>query len=449
MDISPLMIVAALIAIMAPGLFILVTRGVWVPRSLARYYALKGLSPFVVVADGLPGSTPEFDLDWRIDNFLRSDALFLPENVRSVFDVKGRVLFYDVTVGGIAGNRELRARVAANFALGVPVFSIGVNDPLPIDQWVDSARETAKKAGLTPIDEGRKYPVGQNPAIVCYSFPLLGLLCRDKAGKLHVIRLDTQQRFKVDGVRKPGAKSKSKPESKPEPEEESESEPVPESVLKSELIRDGGHIVSSPLDFSSHLSPPRNLARHAAYARVLAASPSLKKLKASARAPVRKILSIPNIPQEEFNFCAPATAQMILRHDFRKKGDVFRKSQDDIAKAMKVPVNGVDGVELSDQQRGYAVISGNEFLAERDRSPKFEEARDEIDHDRPLVSRTPGHIRAAIGWTTKHPDTGMTGEFILINDPYPVSKGERRWEHWMGPTPDKPVTHYFYVRPAP
>ena len=451
----PLIVAAALIAIMAPGLFILITRGAWVPRPLARYYALKGLSEFVVVGEGPPGSTPDYDNDWRIDNFLRPDgtALFLPENVRSVFDVKGRVLFYELTVGGIAGNRELRVRVAANFALGVPVVSIGVNAPLPIDQWIDLARATAKVNQLTPIDEGCKYPVGQNPAIVCYSFPLLGLLCRNAAGKRYIIRLDTQTQYEVDRVRKPGTKSKTetepKPESEAEAEAESESEPVSVSVLESESIRDGGHMVSSPLDFSSHWSAPRNLVRHAAYAHVLAAAPPLKKRKRSPRLrPTEgKLLKIPNIPQEKRNYCAPATAQMILRYDFKKKGKSFRASQDDIADAMKVPGNGVDGVDLRDQQLGYADITSNEFSAERDRSPKFLEACNEINHDRPLVSRTPGHIRAAVGWARKHPETHMIGEFIFINDPYPQHYGERRWEDWMGPTPDKPVTHYFYVRP--
>ena len=428
MDISPLTIVAAaLLAIIGAGLFILVTRGAWVPRPLARYYAYKSLSQFVVVEDGLPGSTEDYDNDWGIDNFSSVFAAGQRGTVRSLYDVKGRVVFYDLTVSGIGQNRQLRVRAAANFALGAPIVSAGVNAPLPIEEWIGSARAIAKTKDLTPIDEGRDYPEDQNPAIVCYSYPLLGLLCRcKKTGKRYVIRLDTDP-HDVDNVDKG----------------------VQDADAESKSVKDGGHMVSSPLDFPNHWSAPRNLLRHAGKAYVLAAIPSLKKLKRKRPRPPRdlKILDVPMIAQQKFNYCAPATAQMILLHDFKKQGQKFAKSQLDIADAMNVPCNGIDGVDLEDQRRGYAVITENEFSARSDETPTFKEACDEIDDERPLVSRYPGHIRCAIGWARKHPETHMVGEFLLINDPSPMNVGDVCWEDWMGPDPNKQVSHYFYVTP--
>ena len=69
-------------------------------------------------------------------------------------------------------------------------------------------------------------------------------------------------------------------------------------------------------------------------------------------------------------------------------------------------------------------------------NPNWDLAQSEINANRPLKSGIEGHARCCRGWK----DTG--GDYLYINDPWPIFIGNRYWEDWG----DVYHTNYIVVR---
>lgn len=383
--------------VVAAAVLILVVAGIgattqlWRPITVAqaRSYAQWTLPQFVVTGDDDAAGVPKDYLDdWRIGHFRRdgpgpfedsSDPL-------KVYDVHGRLLFYEF-IFAIDDRRELRAQAAATAAIGVPVFSIGVNPPLALGELEAAARALAAQKGLE---------VAEEKFLVCYAFPALGLLCHDAERRAWIIDLAAQTIIPVNPAELP------------------------------EGFHLDGHLPSSPLDpFSWRIA---NLL-HRIRARYLFALEvhSLKSIAPSVErrsSPNRKVLRLRRligersslIAQEKTNWCWVAVTKMIVGFHDRS----FSMSQTQIAGLLN---KGNETVTAAELVKAIELASRKTLDAkEADYSPTFQELRDEINANRPLENAIWGHARVAIGWSLSH--GGRTGQFIYLYDPSP----RRLWQ---------------------
>jgi hypothetical protein len=139
-------------------------------------------------------------------------------------------------------------------------------------------------------------------------------------------------------------------------------------------------------------------------------------------------------------YCAVATGQMIL--DFYR----WYYTQDEIAAAMNT---GATGTTNPDQEAGYESLSRQCLDATFDGSADWEEARAEIDANRPLKSGIYGHARACAGWQRQNLFLveQQPKRWLRIYDPWPWNAdicqgGAIVWEDWD--TIDH--TNFIYVR---
>jgi hypothetical protein len=147
-------------------------------------------------------------------------------------------------------------------------------------------------------------------------------------------------------------------------------------------------------------------------------------MQKNSKAPYKK-LSVPLYGQEESNYCAPATAQMIAKYYG------VTHTQDYIYGIMDDGSGG--GCTDSEQLTYYKASNGlDKDGSYKDSSPTFNEVVSEINSNRPLKSGVSGHARACIGYrTTFH---GL--RYMFINDPWPVGYGMSRQELWNGAVDD-------------
>jgi hypothetical protein len=139
-------------------------------------------------------------------------------------------------------------------------------------------------------------------------------------------------------------------------------------------------------------------------------------------------------------YCAVATGQMIL--DFYR----YYYAQDQIAAAMGTGSGGTSNVG---QVNGYESLSKNCLNATYDNTANWNEAKAEIDANRPLKSGIPGHARACAGWKRQNICLwpGPCKRWLKIYDPWPwnadiCAGGKIYWEDWGAVT----HTNFIYVR---
>jgi hypothetical protein len=309
-----------------------------------------------------------------------------------LYDVDARLLFRDFTAQFKDQDNEvmeLRVRTAASDGLGVPVISIGVNEPLPIENWIKKARAIATKRKLDPI----KGPRG----IVCYSYPKLGLLCRDNGLQRWVIDLADQT---VIPVNSGGATQEEGIGIPPSPLDDAEQ--------RGEEV-DGDHQGNSP--------------------------PTTEEL--------HFVQNVELIAQETENFCAAASAQMILRSLITG----FPTTQQQIAQSMHIgPYPRDNGATLQEQQVGYlteARTQGTSVTVEIiERQQQgitdqilFDRIRHTIDGGRPVKAGNDCHAWVLSGWKI-----GSGGPSVYRNDPYPPPSmdrpkgGTQHWDVFPGPS---------------
>lgn len=316
------------------------------------------------------------------------------ESVVPIYDVSGRLLFRDFIAQRTDGI-ELRVRTAADKRLGAPVFSVGANAPLHIYEAVARANEVAQKVGVTPADPPE--------AIVCYSYPKLGLLCRDAKGRRSVVDLIDLSIQPVDNA--------------------------PEGVGDPELV--------GAVSLLHGITPPmvdtklkRFESFHTALSRPSIADAPEGGKSSEASAEQKIVEGISCIMQENRVWCAVATAKMIL--DFYG----FEHEQTEIAVTMST---GPDGTPSEPNQvDGYKQLSENAMVASYDQTATFAEAQSELNAGRPLKSGIPGHARAVVGWKND-PAEGDAGAWLYIFDPW---QGAKVWEKWGAVE----MLNFIYVR---
>ena len=137
--------------------------------------------------------------------------------------------------------------------------------------------------------------------------------------------------------------------------------------------------------------------------------------------------------QEQWDYCAVATCQMILCY-YR-----YYYSQDDIAPDLNFSPGGCP----SDQSAGYESLTGNHLDATFDSSPTWDKAKTQIDQLKPLKSGISGHARACAGYS-KFKFGSTETRSLYIYDPSPWNSnlklgGTISWENWDS------ITHTNYV----
>lgn len=145
--------------------------------------------------------------------------------------------------------------------------------------------------------------------------------------------------------------------------------------------------------------------------------------------------------QKKNYYCAVATGQMIL--DFYR----YYYTQKQIAVPMCTEEN--HGSYNSDQVNAYEKLSNYCLDATYDGTANWNEAKAEIDANRPLKSGTPGHARACAGWKRQNICIwpGPCKRWLKIYDPWPWNAdicqgGKIVWEDWDTET----HTNFIYIR---
>jgi len=372
----------------------------YVSKEKAREHATVTMLKFVLA--GTPGLEDE---DWK-------GATINPEPL-TIYDINGKKLFYQfsvekdgATVGGI--------KTAASKVLGEPVRTIELTPRAwDSDIALKKAKEIAKK----------KYEGAEitSTTMVCYGYLKIGVMVKlrdPKTGKEQRLFIDASDysivpdrmpELELEGV--PGVLSLY--EGIPE---EEWAQRISKWEARDQHVRDViAKVHSAGIDISKYLSEKE--------------LETLREALASPRS--YKVLSGFHLfGQETSYYCAPATGQMIADYY-----DVSH-TQDHIADEMGTTAGG--GTTMSGQLDYY---TGNppdcldKSGSYDDYDCTWEEAKDEIDANRPLKSGVPGHARACAGWWSDGTN------YLYIYDPLPVNEGEIRWEPWD----NIEHTNYIYV----
>jgi hypothetical protein len=181
-------------------------------------------------------------------------------------------------------------------------------------------------------------------------------------------------------------------------------------------------VIWSPFDYLALSSPDEadQLFKSAAALLEKLAIP-LRELAQHPSLAERKVLPLERIAQEESNYCAAATAQMLLR--FYIPG--FPKTQDEIAKDMRIKPTDLSA-KVENQVSAIKKLTADQFEAELDKDPTFQEVCDHINDGQPFKNSIPGHARATVGWSLSR--AGNAGEYVLIHDPQ--VPGSAYFEKW-------------------
>ncbi|MCX9010790.1 MAG: C39 family peptidase [Candidatus Methanoperedens sp.] len=148
------------------------------------------------------------------------------------------------------------------------------------------------------------------------------------------------------------------------------------------------------------------------------------------------MLNVALYGQETDYYCAPASGKMMA--DYHG----LTHSQNHVAGVMGTTTSGTtNGGQLT-----YFTTATPNGLGKTgssiDSSPTWDEAKAEVNNNRPLHSLIPGHTRLARGWKTETDWWFFTTYYLFINDPWPVNSGDNYWEDWDTET----HTYYIYAR---
>jgi len=341
-----------------------------------------------------------------------------------IYDINGKPLFFDYAIK--RGAKTLgTVRAAASKILGSPVIAYEMGPRY----W--NFKVAVKK--LIPRVK-KKYPRGRirRTRLVCYSYPKLGVMFEitDERGEPSRLIFDVADLSLI-------------PEKPPKPGVEgayawSFYDALPEDARKLRLERynlfDKWRL-EIPASKRETLRRARTLTRVQAMAVKEAWWPIDWKITVT-----RRLQFCPHYReyeprshhcfvlhgQEENDYCAVATCQMILCY-YR-----YYYSQDDIAPAL-----GYNGGCPPDQSAGYEQLSCNHLDATYDTSPEWNEARDQIRALHPLKSGVTGHARACAGYSYVWHlfGGGIEDRKLLIYDPSPWNEnlklaGSVYWEEW-------------------
>ena len=131
-----------------------------------------------------------------------------------------------------------------------------------------------------------------------------------------------------------------------------------------------------------------------------------------------KTLSVQLYAQEYSNWCAAAVGQMIGKYYG------YTHPQSTVADYMGLDPGYGGGASISDQLVYYK-YGINKVYSHGDSSPSFSEEKTEINANRPFMGGIVGHARCGRGYSES-----VLGDYIYINDPWPVNIGVTYWEWW-------------------
>jgi hypothetical protein len=360
----------------------------------------------------LPENDPEppiddslFSLDELPDEAIGGGAALFNWRSRDIYDVDGLLLFREMSLDLVSGE-EVSVGVAASDLLPTPVECLcrSGGEGLSVEDKVARALAWLRDhADVEPIvEEGE-----EDVRLVSYSYPSLGIMARSRTNHAarSVVNLDELTIIPID----PYAIQEN-----------------PESVTA----------VWSPYDAAvrSTISHFRRL-----WKQNMNSLPTLPETPEQLPDKIREarpstppvILPLKLIPQQTANFCAAATAQMILDYHH-----LNNKPQDVIAAAMET---GPSGADPEDQVDGLNKLFGRSVQAELDRTPSFEEVRTEILAKRPFKTGGPYHARAVCGYRIEEGDK----KWLFIFDPEPANQGRVCRCAWN----EGSHHNFMYVRP--
>ena len=349
---------------------------------------------------------PEEDVEPLLRRHAPSEALFslgaLPEGSftegpalfdwqsRDIYDVDGRLMLRDHTIDLGEGN-EWRVRCAVSNLLRTPVWTVRAHRNLNVDGRIEKALAALRE---NPDLKPKFVDDETTVRLVSHNYPKLGILCE---------RSDDSTNFVYDI---------------------GDSTIIPVHSNEEEINPESDTLIWSPYDIvvSSTIVRFRSI-----WYRDLTALPELPEsvndlpmaiVKAQGKIE-QKHLTRPEVqlsPQENPQFCAPASAQMIMHHHG------VNKSQDEIWAAMKKNPQG--GVNPEDQVPAIFQVSKGVLRAEGDDTVSFEEAQREICAHRPFKAAVPQHARVCGGFRVDV--DGKT--WLYIYNPEPLLQGGIYWE---------------------
>jgi hypothetical protein len=348
-----------------------------VPRDQAADSAWQALQLFLTTDEAGP-----YAETWSVFNLPEGGGNLFGQNSTTIFDYKGRPLFYEFSLALQNGN-EFRARAAADKALASPVLQMAATKPFDIAAWRKNTLKFAADNGFT-IDNPEQ--------IICYAVPKLGLLARDPSNRQFVIDLAAPVAI-----------------------------PVPSALAP--MIPDELLLVWSPLDLVEAGNKNATLfdtKLHALNSIALSSTHAAFALNQPLNQPpaTQNVLALTLVGQETPVYCACASAQMILAfHN-------IQVTQDTIATAMQT---GPGGSTLANELMAYAQLSNNAFTGTLTKPVTFGGDQQQINKNMPLKSGVPGHARVSAGWKTQTTG-GTTSSWLYIYDPWPPNSGQVYWE---------------------
>jgi hypothetical protein len=342
--------------------------------------------------DGLPDSA-----------FTEGPELFAWKD-RTIYDVDGLQLFHDHTID-IDSENEIEVRVAASDWLGAPVWSVSAGRQY-VDQLAYKTFEfISSRSDLEPeIVDGKK------DAIVCYSYPKLGILCRfgKELKEKVVVDISDREIFPVDQVGEPKY-------------------PFVKAVWSPYEMSTRGTIANQRWLWARKIEslPEENPNRHCLRQQILMAR------QAGITRTTTPTLD-PVVGQQNYYYCAPATFRMILRQiwDTVPQGDI----------ADEMNTTPENGTSLSEQENSIVDITAGEMFGDLDNNETFTKAVEEIDDNRSFKSGTvTDHARACGGYKLENGK-----QWLIIYDPWPSTQGRVKTEEWDAIK----QKNFVYVRPA-
>jgi hypothetical protein len=316
-----------------------------------------------------------------------------------IYDLKGKLLFYDFKVIDSTGNNYGFVRSSAIGAELPIIDSINIGTVN-----FDPEKSIALAVGLA----NEEYAGSQITAkqFVCYGYPRVGVLVsvkRDEDDFYIVYDTITGSRiteFEGEFIESDAA-------------DVEEKEGLPIYSYTDRFITEAG------------TEPAFNAEWKSAEKLIECNNKSCNDLSLERRLlPVMRGVSlpIPIVGQETDVFCAVATAKMALNFL-----GFTGFTQEEIAQKMNT---GVTGTSNFGQKKGYEKLSENQWTAQEDNSPAYEEALNHLNSFLPVKSGIPRHARLLRGWREyiylepKTLNVLFRKQFYIINDPSPVKHGQ-------------------------
>jgi hypothetical protein len=339
-------------------------------------------------------------------------AADVPDTPYDVYDIDGFLLFYLFRTQSPGESRPSWVRAAADQAVGPAILSVDT----PRSPWDPAVSMDRASALASEQFEGT---LG-TPQLVCYSYPKIGV--RIPVGDSDSVIYDAVSLARVP-EREPGNESFgtwSFHQTVVEPQVAERQE-----IWK----RDNNRMtelgpIAGPADVPAPAPP------HVA-SRLIRYSPTCDSHDCFAL-----------YRQETEIFCTVACAQMIL--DFYR----YNFSQNDIANQIGVQA-GSPLPEDPAEKNAYEALSNGGLSATIQSPPIWDDAKAEIEANRPFRDGIVGHARVCTGWIEESDAT--TGQILArklqLYDPWPENPdpcagGQYVWERWETTT----HTSFIYVR---